>query len=72
MRPALSTINSHLSWYLGAKDALVPASLAQQLQQKYQQSDVLVHEKASHAPFVSHSDDFIKHLISMAEVIRDS
>jgi len=72
LRDSLRTIDRPLSWYLGAKDGLVPAVLAQQLQENYYQSDIVVHEQASHAPFISHCDDFIKYLVSMAEVQRDS
>ncbi len=70
LRPSLSLIECPLSWYLGGRDALVPAALASQLQQQYKQHDVILHPQASHAPFVSHPDDFIKQLISMAEAIR--
>ena len=72
LRDTLRTIERPLSWYLGGKDSLVPVALAQQLQENYYQSDVVIDEQASHAPFISHSDAFIQYLISMAEVQRDS
>lgn len=72
MRSALASINAPLSWYLGARDGLVPATLSSYLQREHQQGDVVLHEQASHAPFVSHKEDFIKHLISRAEFLRES
>ena len=70
LRQALKSIESPLHWLLGAKDSLVPAALAQELKQQYQQKNVVLHEHASHAPFMSHRDDFVAQLIKIAEQRR--
>jgi len=67
LRQALKSIDSPLHWLLGAKDSLVPATLAQELTQQYQQENVVLHEYASHAPFMSHREDFVAQLIKIAE-----
>jgi pimeloyl-[acyl-carrier protein] methyl ester esterase len=70
LRPLLSTLESPLHWYLGAKDSLVPASLADVLSRDIGQTDVVLHPQASHAPFLSHPEDFIKQLLRLAEPLR--
>ena len=70
LRPLLSTVESPLHWYLGAKDALVPVALAKVLTESLAQADVVVHPQASHAPFLSHPEDFIKQLLRLAEPLR--
>jgi len=70
LRQALKSIDSPLHWLLGAKDSLVPVALAQELTQQYQQDNVILHEHASHAPFMSHRDDFVAQLIKIAEQRR--
>ncbi|PCJ86967.1 MAG: pimeloyl-[acyl-carrier protein] methyl ester esterase [Thiotrichaceae bacterium] len=70
LRQALKSIDSPLHWLLGAKDSLIPAALAQQLKLQYQQENVLVLESASHAPFMSHGDEFVAQLIKIAEQRR--
>jgi len=70
LRQALKSIDCPLHWLLGAKDSLVPATLAQELVLQYQQENVVLHEHASHAPFMSHSDDFVAQLIKIAEQRR--
>ena len=72
LRDNISLIESPLYWMLGAKDNLVPADLAQVLRIKYQQNNVQLCENASHAPFISQRDDFIKQLLVIAEKIRAS
>jgi pimeloyl-[acyl-carrier protein] methyl ester esterase len=71
LRQALKTINCPLHWVLGAKDALVPSDLVSVLQQQYGQQNVMLHPQASHAPFISHSKDFVKQLIKIAQQQRD-
>ncbi len=70
MRAALKTIKSPLHWALGAKDSLVPAELAQVLQLQYGQQNVTQYPQAGHAPFISHSEDFVRQLIAIAEQCR--
>ena len=71
LRQALKSIDCPLHWLLGAKDALIPGELAQVLQQQYMQKNVLLHPQASHAPFISHREDFVKQLINIAQQQRD-
>ena len=71
LRAALKSIDSPLHWLLGAKDALVPGDeLAQVLTQEYKQENVVLHKQASHAPFMSHQEDFITQLVKVAEQRR--
>lgn len=70
LRHTLKTIERPLHWLLGVKDSLVPAELAQILAQQYAQQNVILHSQASHAPFISHSEDFIKQLITIASQHR--
>jgi len=71
LRQTLKSIDCPLYWLLGAKDALVPVELAQVLQQQYGQKNVVLFPQASHAPFISHSEDFVKQLIKIAQRQRD-
>lgn len=70
LRQALRSIGHRLHWLFGAQDALVPAAAATVLQGEYGQKNVVVNAKASHAPFISHQEDFIKQLIEIAEQLR--
>lgn len=70
LRQSLSVIESPLHWLFGGQDALVPCAVANVLQDEYGQEDVIVSEKASHAPFISHQGDFIKQLLKIAEQLR--
>lgn len=70
LRPSLKTIECPLHWYLGAKDSLVPASLAQILSAQYAQENIVLQPDAAHAPFVSHEPDFVEYLIDTAEQLR--
>ena len=53
-----------------AKDGLVPASLAAVLSQEYHQPDVILNADASHAPFISHREDFLRQLVSIVQNLR--
>jgi pimeloyl-[acyl-carrier protein] methyl ester esterase len=70
LRKNIQLVESQLHWLLGAKDSLVPATLAQVLQDDFAQADVVLHPQASHAPFISHQGDFIKQLLGLAEKLR--
>ncbi len=61
-----------IHWCFGAKDSLVPNELAGVLEKDFAQKNIVVNKQASHAPFISHSEDFIKQLIGCAEKIRDN
>jgi pimeloyl-[acyl-carrier protein] methyl ester esterase len=70
LRQALKSIECPLHWLLGAKDSLVPSGLAQVLQDDYAQKNVSLHPQSSHAPFISHGDDFVKQLLEIAGQVR--
>jgi len=70
LRQNIKLIESPLHWLLGGMDALVPPELANVLREEYAQDDVEISEKAGHAPFISHRDDFMKQLLVMAEALR--
>lgn len=70
LRQTLKLIDRPLHWFLGGKDSLVPAELAQVLKQDYAQENVVMNSRASHAPFISHNDDFIEQLLAVAENLR--
>jgi len=70
LRQALKDIECPLHWLLGAKDSLVPAGLAQVLKEDYAQQDVVLMPQASHAPFLSQPEFFIKHLLAVAQQLR--
>ena len=72
LRQTLKTIDCPLHWLLGAKDTLVPGELAQVLQQQYEQQNVVLLPQASHAPFISHREDFVGQLIKIAQQQRDN
>lgn len=70
LRQAIKLIECPLHWSLGGKDSLVPAGLAQALREDFSQPDVVLNAQASHAPFISHEDDFIEQLLAIAEKHR--
>lgn len=70
LRQSLKLMKSRLHWLYGAQDGLVPSSVAKVLQDEYGQKNVVINAKASHAPFISHQDDFIKQLLEIAEQLR--
>ena len=71
LRQALKSIDCPLHWLLGDKDALIPGELAQVLQQQYGQKNVVLLPQASHAPFISHREEFVEQLIEIAQLQRD-
>jgi len=70
LRQSLKTIDSPLHWLLGAKDALVPHTLADVLQKDFLQKNVTLLPQASHAPFISEPEIFIEQVIALALSIR--
>lgn len=70
LRQTISLVECPLHWSLGAKDSLVPAALAQVLKDDFAQDDVVLQPQASHAPFISHQDEFVKQLTAVAEKLR--
>ena len=71
LRPALAAIDRPMHWLLGEKDGLVPAALAPVLSEDFGQADVVLNSAASHAPFISHRDDFLQQLLSIAQNLRE-
>jgi len=63
LREAPAKIKQPLQWILGEQDSLVKAELAQTLTQ------VSVFEKAGHAPFLSHTEKFVKQLVNQIKKI---
>lgn len=71
LRQNIRLIECPLHWSLGAKDSLVPSELSQVLENDFAQDDVELNPRASHAPFLSHQNDFVRHLLAIAETQRD-
>ena len=69
-RQTLKRLDCPLHWLLGVNDSLVPKALAKVLVQEYAQKDVVLLKEASHAPFISHSENFINQLIAIAKQHR--
>lgn len=69
-RPSLNVIDTPIYWLLGGKDTLVPATLAAQLSSRYGQSNIVLNPHASHAPFLSHEEEFVSQLVSVAQQYR--
>jgi len=67
LRERVRDLKSPVTWVLGNKDALVKASLGKELQQQLPAADILMFDKASHAPFLSHRDQFNRELIMAIE-----
>jgi len=70
LRQTLKGIDCPLHWLLGSKDSLVPGELAQVLKEDYAQQNVILHPEASHAPFISQPDFFIRQLVDVACQLR--
>lgn len=66
LRAELSALKCPLSWYLGGRDALVPAALAQALPAINNAIEVVVEADAGHAPFISHAEAFSQALTRFA------
>jgi len=59
LRDQLENVKQPVNWLLGGRDGLVNAKLAKILTQ------VTVFEKAGHAPFLSHTDVFVKRIVKI-------
>lgn len=69
IRDQLINLKMPVIWILGDKDALVKVSLAGVLQKYNSQIEIVVIEKAAHAPFLSHLDQFSEKLISSVKKV---
>lgn len=58
LRPQLSQLHCPVFGCYGRLDTLVPAAVLQPLQQRLPQAQFSLFAKASHAPFISHPDEF--------------
>ncbi|MFW2371552.1 MAG: pimeloyl-ACP methyl ester esterase BioH [Gammaproteobacteria bacterium] len=72
LRAELKAISTPVHWYLGGQDGLVKSSLVDQLTYLQPQAKVTVFQKAAHAPFLSHSEQFIQQLTTFVEEIYDT
>lgn len=70
LRTELPYLQCPVTWLLGGRDALVPASLAGALKTLQPNVNVLIEKQAAHAPFISHSENFARAFINFAEDIR--
>ncbi len=70
LRDVVKNIEPPINWLFGGKDSLVPKELAHVLEKNFAQKNIVINESASHAPFISHSEDFIKQLVNVAETVR--
>jgi pimeloyl-[acyl-carrier protein] methyl ester esterase len=59
LRNALSQLTCPVLYLLGKLDRLVPSQIATLLRQLNSNSRVVIFPKASHAPFLSHEDEFL-------------
>jgi len=63
VRNQLADITQPVCWALGEQDGLVSAKLASALKKIIEQAEVKVYSKAGHAPFLSHTDEFVLQLV---------
>ena len=68
---SLKHIDFPMQWILGARDSLVPVTLADSLKTISPNSEIVVVDEAAHAPFISHPEAFIEALIHFSSEIRD-
>lgn len=67
LRAELPYLNCPVTWLLGARDTLVPVSLEKELKTLQPNIKVIVEKDAAHAPFISHSENFVLALTEFAE-----
>lgn len=70
LREELSLLSCPVTWYLGGRDTLVPATVAEELKILKSDIDTIIEEEAAHAPFISHPESFVKSLVSFAQGFR--
>ena len=67
LRDQLAQITQPVSWALGGQDGLVKAGFASELENLMNGAEVNVYPAAGHAPFLSHTDEFVQRLIKFAQ-----
>ena len=69
LREQLINLTVPTSWMLGQQDGLVKSSLSHELKSLQPNASVYVFEKAAHAPFLSHLDEFNEKLVSFVKEV---
>ncbi len=59
LRPQLNQMQTPMQFILGGRDMLVPVATAENIQQILPQARIDIMESAGHAPFLSHTEDFL-------------
>ena len=63
LRKQLSQISQPVCWALGEQDGLVKVELVKVLKNLMNHVEVKIYSKAGHAPFLSHTDEFVQQLV---------
>lgn len=66
LRSSLPSIIQPALIIAGGRDALVPMQAAQYMAQQMPAAELVSIEGAAHAPFLSHADEFIKHMVKFS------
>lgn len=69
-RDELPYLDCPITWLLGGRDTLVPVTLEKELIALQPNIKNIIEEKAAHAPFISHPENFSKALIEFAAGLR--
>lgn len=69
LRNLLSGIHVPSLWILGGQDGLIKPSLAEAISVSMNNNRIEIIEKAGHAPFLSHTDDFIAFMLAFSRTI---
>ena len=69
LRKQVVNLSMPVDWVLGNKDTLVKPSLANVLKQSELKANITVIDKAAHAPFLSHLEQFTEKLIESVEKV---
>ena len=62
LRPQLNQLQCPLQFIFGGRDMLVPVATAEMIQQLWPQARVDIITDAGHAPFLSHTEEFLSRL----------
>ncbi|WP_192456525.1 pimeloyl-ACP methyl ester esterase BioH [Musicola keenii] len=66
LRQELAGLTTPFLRLYGALDGLVPRKVAMLMDEQFPHSTSVVMPKASHAPFISHPEPFVEHLVAFA------
>lgn len=70
LRSDLQSLSCPIHWTLGGRDTLVPVSLAEELRLLNPAMDISIEAAAAHAPFLSHTENFVHVFNGFAGKIR--